>query len=201
METTNGSFVEHVNKKYRIGATTKDFADIKLKPSEHLIVNTSRNSNYTPRILETHNIDELKSWIGVPNELFAKRPNCDSLSHDWMPFGVHGTGKDLVKRRKKALSNLKPQDHQKIRELTHAYLYKYAEPLKIYKGLLEQYWERFLIPSWFFNRIYVPNGAVFEISATTAGLFSAYSIEIEQGGKVLFIGSSMTLDVMQIRKV
>ncbi|MEN8136184.1 MAG: hypothetical protein ABFS18_11715 [Thermodesulfobacteriota bacterium] len=195
-------FIKTVNKKYGISLTEKNLPNIKLDASERLILSQGKDSKYSPTMLETNDLDELKSWIGTPDKTFDERPCCRSRTiSDWLPAGIIGKSKkDTSRALKRTVDKMKPSEHQKIMHLTKAYLYGDSRPILKYKPLMEAYWDRFRIPQWWFKRIYVPAGSVITISPNNAGILLAYSIEIEEGGKVICNGS-MTLDVTRINKL
>lgn len=188
-------------KKYRAEFTKMKLSDIELKPSERITLGMGKESKYAPTILKTNDIDELKSWIGTPDHISdTRRSKCIHPVKDWLPSGVVGGKKATSANLKRTVEKLKANDRQKILSLTRAYVYGNSNEISVYKPLLEHYWEKFHIPVWWFRRIYVPSGAVVTLSPGNAGILWAYSIEIEEGGKVLCDGT-MTFDVSQIKKL
>ena len=192
-------FSSIATKKYRIELTEKKLPDLELNPSGRLTLSLCKESNYSPTMLETSDIDELKHWIGTPDELFDARC-CEQPVKDWLPAGVVGKSREAGAALKRTIEKLKPADHQRIMHLMKAYIYGDSRELSIYKPLLEVYWDKFRIPVWWFRRIYVPAGSVVTLSPGSAGILWAYSIEIEEGGKVLCQGT-MTFDVSQVKKI
>jgi hypothetical protein len=121
--------------------------------------------------LRPKDLDDVKRWIGVPDELGAKRSCCNQLPAE-VP-GLSGAG-DLRK--------LDLDSQRALHELANEYVHGDSRRLASYKSTLDHLVDRAVINGVFFREdIDIHTGAVLEVAKDLKILFARH-IRIWRGG-------------------
>ncbi len=137
--------------------------------------------------LEPKSMDDVKRWIGVPDELGARRSGKCRL-----PAEIPGleSSSDLRK--------LDPSSRLNLQDLAHEFVHGDSRPLKSYEPLLMKLLDRSWIVGWYFRKdIDIYPGAVLEVGGGTKVLFARH-IRIWTGGTLKVTGDA-TIDCVSIR--
>jgi hypothetical protein len=129
--------------------------------------------------LQPTDIDDVKQWIGVPDELAARRACCPPQ----LPFlpGVDSAAE---------FRKLPPQDKLAVRQLANAYVNGDSRPLARHKELLAHVLDRAVIAGVFLRQdIDIHRGAVLEVDRSVKILFARH-IRIYRGGLLKLKGDT-----------
>lgn len=136
--------------------------------------------------LEPKSLDDVKQWIGVPDELGAKRAcSCE------MPAEVPGVSSASE------LRELDTNSRRAIRNLAQEYVHGDSRRVAAYAPILDLMVDRAYLHGWFFREdIDIYNGAVLEIGGAVRILFARH-IRIWVGGELRITGDA-TIDCVSI---
>jgi|CXWL01.1.fsa_nt_gi hypothetical protein len=125
------------------------------------------------------NLDDVKRWIGVPDELAAKRSCCGQF-----PAEVPGVASAAELRKLDATSRLA------IRDLAYEYVHGDSRRLSSYKPILDKLVDRAIITGVFLRLdIDIHRGAVLEVGRDIRVLFARH-IRIFRGGLLKLTGDA-----------
>ncbi len=160
-----------------------------------------------PRMLHTQDLDELKQWIGLPDEAVKGRVLVDNdqrremrhvcKCHD--EYTADEAGKAAARFNATVRTLDSPsQKLDALRAHARSYLYGDSTLVKDAKPAIETYFESFVIPLWVLQKVVVKSGSVLAFGPGSNVLLAS-ELEIEQGGQVLSYGS-LTVNVATLRK-
>lgn len=159
-----------------------------------------------PRLLQTSDLDELKTWIGVPDAVAKGRCAVDPDQRREMrelcelckegESDESGESVALAQRLREGTDASAKVDS--IRAHAHSYLYGDSSLIAEAKPVIEGYFEAFAVPTWLFPKVKVASGSVLWFGPG-ANVLSASELEIEEGGRVISYGS-LTVNVATLRK-
>lgn len=130
---------------------------------------TDAKSAVKPQILTTTNLDQLKTWIGVPDTLYtAKKLDVARVA---VPKAAAPTA---------AVSAANLSD---VHQAAYAYLFGQSTLAASYKATIEKYFKNFQIIFWPFYTITLNAGSTLVIGPGQ-NVLSAWKIIIHNGGKI-----------------
>ena len=142
------------------------------------------------KTLRTRDFDELKSWIGIPDERakFRKKSKFKPLSSGYTVKKLDDklSDPDQIRKLKK---DLKP--------IGKEYLYGVAEYLSKYKQLLEGLYDYITIGVANVGDIVIESGSEFIIERDIK-ILNAGNIQIHRGGKMIIDGGDLTLNAVSV---
>jgi hypothetical protein len=149
------------------------------------------NSFLRPRLLATDNIDELKNWIGVDNQLIEKGKVISRLP---IPSPLRQLpNSPAVAGRASAVAPaqlagtpavaLQSRELNDVRAAATAYLWGHSSSVASYKSLIETVFPNMQIVLWPLLTITVNRGAVLQLGPGQNALV-AWKIVIESGGTI-----------------
>jgi hypothetical protein len=151
-----------------------------IPPNTHVRLSGTEGKERFPGLvhLEPQTIDDVKQWIGVRNELGAKRAcGCE------MPAVVPAASSPAEFRR------LKATDRQMIYDLAHEYVHGDSSRVAAYKPLIDHLIDKASIIGIFLRQdIDIYSGAVLEVAANVKILYARH-IRIWKGGQLKLRGS------------
>jgi hypothetical protein len=151
---------------YNLDPTAVIQPDLVVPANSTLTLSASDPKSFVqPHILSTSNLDTLKTWIGVPDTLYAAGKL--ERARTVLP-------KPVVPGAAKA--DVSVDD---IRTAASAYLFGESTLVSSYKPIVESYFPNFQIPFWLFYTITV-NGVLF--FGPGQNVLSAWKIVINPGG-------------------
>jgi hypothetical protein len=185
-----------------------------------LAASAKQPSARAPIIKSTNDIDELKSWIGVPN-LQAKRECQVEREHsremaeirklldtkaarsEQDPNVEEAAATKASGPRGALMTRLRASPNagakfDAIRAHARAYLYGNSSNMASAKPVLEAVFAPFKVIVWLFPKVIVRSGATL-VFGTGANVLTASELEIEQGGQVVSHGS-LTVHVSNLKK-
>jgi hypothetical protein len=164
-------------------------------------------SHLRPRMMQTGDLDELKRWIGLPDEAVKGRTLVDNdqrrelrhvcTCHEELTARVGAETTPQFAAAVKALDS-PSQKLDAIRAHARSYLYGDSTLVADAKAAVEAYFGTFMIPVWLFKKITVKSGSVLAFGPGSNVLLAA-ELEIEQGGQVVSYGT-LTVNVATLRK-
>jgi len=171
------------------GLGVKDLHDVPLiiPPGKHVRLEPERGAGEPGYArLEPKSIDDVKRWIGVPDEIGAKRCGCHMLPPE-VP-GVASAGE---------LRKLDTTTQRAIRDIANEYVNGDSRRVLAYKPLLAHLIDRAYIVGVFLRQdIDIYNGSVLEIGKSVKILFARH-IRIWRGG-LLKISGNAKIDCVSI---
>lgn len=185
-----------------------------------LAASAKQASARAPVIKSTNDIDELKSWIGVPNlqakhECSIEREHSREMAEirklldtkasraQQGANGDEGTGNVASGTRSALMTRLRTSPNaglkfDAIRAHARAYIYGNSTNMASAKPVLEAVFAPFKVIVWLFPKVIVRSGATLWFG-TGANVLTASELEIEQGGQVVSHGS-LTVHVSNLKK-
>lgn len=194
-------------------------------PSEDLVVpcrsvtrlsgSSRQPSARAPIVRSTNDIDELKSWIGVPDlqgrrgcgvdrehsremaeirKLLDEKPKADP---EKAAEGATAAARTPLLAKLRTSENAGAK-FDSIRAHARAYLYGNSGGMASVKPVLEAVFAPFQVFVWLFPKVKVRSGATL-LFGTGANVLTASELEIEEGGQVVSHGS-LTVHVANLKK-
>lgn len=159
-----------------------------------------------PRLMQTRDLDELKRWIGLPNEAVKGRILVDNDQRREMQHvckchdEIAGAGSDATTQLAAAVRTLESpsQKLDALRSYANSYLFGDSTLVQEAKPAIESYFGSFSIIAWFLRKIVVKSGSVLAFGPGS-NVLVAGELEIEEGGQVVGYGS-LTVSVATLRK-
>jgi hypothetical protein len=153
------------------------------------------------RMLTTKNLDELKQWIGIPDELYTTG-RLDQ-KRILMPPALTppATGKPELAQVgvQSSAATADAERLANVRLATSAYLFGNSAEVSGYASEISTVFPEFQVPIWNFYTITVNAGATLELSGAQ-NILSAWKIVIYEGGTIAASGGLKT-DTVQLEKV
>jgi len=179
--------------------------------------NPAHRSERTPRVLYTQDLDELKSWVGIPDETVAKRclvdrehrrtmhrlrTLCDKYQAEVSTSDERSKAAalDVRPRIKAALCNQGDarESLDSIRAHARSYLYGDSTLIPESKSVIEVFFDQFEVSTWILPKIVVKAGSVLAFGPGMNNLLAS-EVEIETGGQIVSTGS-LSVHVGTLRK-
>ena len=200
----------------KYGLTPQDVRASLLRVSRrsliHLGSNGKKQSYHAPRLLKSDTIDELKSWIGVPNTVFKQDPKIAPRRAQprLPPTSIIRSVEDALKllQTERNLLKLwkiadelrkKLSEHRKeLTELAYSFLYSNSEVLGEWRSVLTFHVADWLVPVWAYDTVLVEAGSVLEFGEGS-NVLSARRLVVERGGTIRVSGG-LTVDVSVITR-
>lgn len=181
-------------KFYGLALEPSKLADKVLGEGDKLVLSAAPGGckDGPTHILETDDLDQLKRWIGVADDVAAQRCcNHVTPSRGWL----------LQTKDERVLARASRRvDPDMVHRLAREYVFGDARRVAAYKPIIEQFYGRFKIPHWLFRKIVVGPGAVLEFTTTNPVVLQANSIEIAPTGRIVS-RSSLNIDVITVRQM
>jgi len=155
--------------------------NIVIGPGKHVVLSSANAKEGEPGLarLRPTDIEDVKRWIGVPNDLAAKRGCCAPA-----PAMVPGAA-SLSEFRK-----LDPQARLAVHMLAEEYVQGDSRRVSNYKPLLDHLVDRSFLAGLFLRQdIEIHRGAVLELGRDLKILFARH-IRIYRGGLLKFNGAA-----------
>jgi hypothetical protein len=153
--------------------------DLVIPPKTTLTLSTAANSFLRPHLLSTPDLDELKKWIGIPDQRFKQGLHEAPSAHIPVPKKIPATAHAAAGTSRPFAS----EDFNNIRAGAVAYLWGNSARAAALKPIVEEAFRTFEVALWPFFTITVKTGAVLEVGAG-ANVLCAWKIIIEEGGEV-----------------
>jgi hypothetical protein len=164
-------------------------------------------SHRPPRVVTTRDLDELKAWIGiddqaVPNRCLAESEHrremkslCRMCNGENRQEGDSGDFRARVHQAERAHAK-----NDSIRAHARSYLYGDSRLVQEAKPVIERFFVAFSVYVWAFPDIRVKSGSVLAVGPG-ANTLIAKNIEIEEGGRIVSIGSLTARALSAVRKI
>jgi|SRR5581483_2903956 len=170
----------------------------------------SPNSFLRPHMLTTSNLDELKRWIGIPDQHFASGlltstleappPISKALSAKLATPAVAPAATALTGSvTTAAIKSISSKDMDNLRTAATSYIWGQTTASASYKSVIEAAFKNFQVAVWPFYTITVSAGSVLEIGSGPHVL-CAWKIIIQQGGQVRGVGTNLHVQCTILEK-
>jgi hypothetical protein len=156
-------------------------------PGKHLLLQPDKGEGGQGYVrLDPKDLDDVKRWIGVPDEVGAKRSCCAEL-----PAEIPGLASAGDLRRQD------PKTQRAIHDLAYQYVHGDARRLVAYKPVLNHLIDRAYVIGVFLRQdIDIHNGSVLEIGKSVKILFARH-VRIWRGG-LLKVSGDAKIDCVSI---
>jgi hypothetical protein len=164
-------------------------------------------SNYSAISLQTTDLDELKRWIGMPDDAVKSRSFVSRTDRahvkELCEFCKYHETERPADRRNLLISRIR-EDKQpaakttSLRAYTRSYLFGDSEIVAEAKSVLQDFYGTIDIGVWLFPNVTVKSGSVLSFG-TGSNVLLANNLVIEEGGSVVSQGS-LSVNVTTLRK-
>lgn len=164
------------------GLSTKELLDedLVIPPGRKVVIDGEHRSQQGVVTLTPKSIDDVKNWIGVPDDTAAKQSCCSPL-----PTSNLQAVSSAAELRK-----LEPEAARNLRGIANAYVNGDLRRVANYKPVLEYLLDRANITGIFLRRdIDIHRGATLEIGRNNRVLFARH-IRIWTGGRLIIRGDA-----------
>lgn len=156
-------------------------------------------SHRRPRMLQTSDLDQLKRWVGVPDEVVKGRCLLDREEREVLSTARRAFAKEKeAVQASEAVAEAPVPRTDAIRAHARAYLYGDSSLVASAKPSLLKHFDVFMLPAWLFQKVKVSSGSVL-LFGPGANVLLAQELEIEEGGQVVSLGP-LTIRVATLRK-
>jgi hypothetical protein len=188
--------------------------DLVVQPRTTLTLSsTSPNSFLRPHMLTTSNLDELKGWIGIPDQHFQKGllastmeappPISKALAGKFAaPIATFASPVAATRAgtaTNVALQGVTSKDMDSLRTAAMSYIWGQSSVSASYKTVVEAAFKNFQVAVWPFYTITVSAGSVLEIGSGPHVL-CAWKIIIQQGGQIRGVGTNLHVQCTILEK-
>jgi hypothetical protein len=196
-------------KKFSLTEKDVNNCDLIVSPRSSVILSRSPKhaSPLRPKVLQTTDLDVLKSWIGVGDDgvkskTFISRRDQGHIKELRDYCKCHKSEPRAV-RRNLLVSRIKEDKEPaaksgSIRSYARSYLFGDSRLVAEAKPVLEDYYGVIEIGVWLFPNIKISSGSVLSFGPGSNVLL-ANELEIEEGGRIISYGS-LTVNVTTLRK-
>ena len=187
-----------VLEQFGVGAAELE-CELTVPPSTVLTLSAHPRhaSHRRPKMLQTSDLDQLKRWIGVPDEVVKGRCLLDREEREALSAPRRAAAKQAVEVSEPVAEAPAPRTDA-IRAHARAYLYGDSSLVAHAKPSLMKHFEVFLLPAWLFQKVKVSSGSVL-LFGPGANVLLAHELEIEEGGQIVSLGP-LTIRVATLRK-
>jgi hypothetical protein len=169
--------------------------DLVIPSKTTLMLTAATNSFLRPHVLSTSDLDELKKWIGIPDQLSKQGPHEGSSTHIPVPKKVAVTSHAGASVSRPFAS----EDFNNIRAGAVAYLWGNSARASAFKPIVEEAFRNFQVVIWPFFTITVKTGAMLELGAG-ANVLCAWKIIIEEGGEIRGVDTNLHVQCTILQK-
>jgi len=177
-------------------------------------------SHRRPKLLQTSDLDQLKRWIGVPDEVVKGRCLLDREEREALTAARRAVAKEAGQAGEQvvagtlsryaapvakqaaegveAVTEAPVPRADAIRAHARAYLYGDSSLVANARPSLMKHFDIFIVPVWHFLKVKVSSGSVL-LFGPGANVLLAQELEIEEGGQIVSLGP-LTVRVATLRK-
>jgi len=143
---------------------------------------------FSPKVLRTHNLDEAKRWIGIPDERFRKGdfPRVESLpARPWWSA------------QKSNFAALSKNDQNDIVRAAKAYVWGDSADVADYKTAIEEFLGPFRVMVFTVDNITVTPSQPWIINSSSPSTINVGTVTVQQGGQII-VSAVVTINAAQV---
>lgn len=172
-------------KNFNLSSTTIQLANLEVQANQTLVLDT-KDPKYSKNLsfLEPKSIDDIKRWIGIPDQAFATVPVTSSRS----PVVIHRTISPDSSIRSgiviPSTARFHPDQVATLQIMARNYIFGHSSTVSVEQVPALNEWlkaQQIKIPIFVFNDIHVAAGAVLNVKSKV--LFANH-ITIDKGGLI-----------------